>query len=91
MTVDWVGGADDSMKLFHVPTFWGLPFFEWVTGRKNEMKQLNNYVSVPSSTGGVKRFRKSTRGDYAKITYLTEYLLSGVKKNLFLEAMYLPS
>ena len=47
------------------------------------MKQINNYVSVPGSIGGVKRFRKSARGDYAKITYLTEYLLSGVKNNFF--------
>lgn len=41
-------------------------------------KQINNYLSAVGSIGGNKRFRKSTIVDYTKITYLTEYFLSGI-------------
>lgn len=52
-------------------------------GGRTEKQQINNCLSVVSSIGGDKRFRKSPPVDYTKITYLTEYLLSGCKKIFF--------
>lgn len=52
-------------------------------GGRTEKKQRNNCLSVVSSIGGDKRFRKSPTVDYTKITYLTEYLLSGFKNFFF--------
>lgn len=52
-------------------------------GGRTEKKQINNCLSVISSIGGDKRFGKSPTVDYTKITYLTEYLLSGFKKKIF--------
>ena len=68
MTVDLADGADSS------EAFWGLPFFEGVVGRRNETKQITNYIFVPSNVGRDKRLRKFTRVDNAKITYLTSFI-----------------
>lgn len=52
---------------------WGLPFFEWMIRKWDE---ADKYLCL-FQAGLDKRFGKSTVVDDAKMTYLTEHLLSG--------------
>lgn len=42
----------------------------WMIGGRNEIKWINNYLSVNSSIGGGKRFRKSYNSGFTKNTYI---------------------
>lgn len=83
MTVDWIGRADDSMKLFSLPSGGYPPLNRW---REEGMRQsrAERTPFLISSAGGDERLRKSTAVDCTKITYLAEYILSGILFFFFL-------